>query len=175
MKFGSRGLGAIIFIVVVLLMLMLEALPHLMAGGPRPELSENMSFPEKNAIFGMQFMGISTFAKVWMAFQDIIIGAGLFFVLWRKEAQIYLSTIIASHVFLFVAIAVLPGAKLTLGLASFSHWLWIPALFVFVKAWGGLDKKTGYGTWVTIAIAQIIFSLIFDIPDGARFLLSLFN
>jgi hypothetical protein len=30
-----------------------------------------------------------------------------------------------------------------------------------------------YGTWATVAIGQMTFSLIFDIPDGVQFLTSL--
>ena len=108
-----------------------------------------------------------------MHFQDIIMAASLFFVLWRKEAQIYAAGIIANHVFLFAVMPFVPPEKVTLGIAALSHWFWIIPLVVLVRKWPQLDIRTGYGTWVTIAIGQLIFSLIFDIPDGARFLVSL--
>lgn len=170
MKFGSKALGVVLFLLVLLLMIFIECLPFIGSGPPPMEPVQGMKFPEKNAYFGFQFAGLAPWAKVWMSIQDIIIGAGLFFVLWRKEAQIYMTAYLANHIFLFAFIALLPAAKITLGLAALSHWLWIPALYIFIKCWSGLEKNTGYKTWVTIAIAQIIFSLTFDIPEGIKFL-----
>ena len=168
MKFGSRGLGLFIGIVLFAFLLFLELLPFI--GGPRApnaELTPQMSF-------GAQFAALPPWVKIWMHFQDLIVGASLIFVLWRKEAQVYGLGIIANHVFLFAAMPFVPVAKLTLGLASLSHFFWIVPLVVLIRAWPSLDKATGYGTWVTLAICQIIFSLIFDIPDGVQFLASLF-
>jgi hypothetical protein len=108
-----------------------------------------------------------------MHFQDIIMAASLFFVLWRKEAQIYAAAIIANHVFLFAVMPLVPPEKITLGIAALSHWFWIVPLVVLVRKWPRLDIRTGYGTWATVAIGQLVFSLIFDIPDGAQFLASL--
>jgi hypothetical protein len=108
-----------------------------------------------------------------MHFQDIIVAASLFFVLWRKEAQIYAAAIIANHVFLFAVMPFVPPEKITLGIAALSHWFWIIPLVVLIRQWPHLDKKTGFGTWATVAIGQLTFSLMFDIPDGVQFFASL--
>ena len=169
MRWGSAPLGALILIVTLALLIFLELLPFLEAAKAARQSGPSEGPPS----FGAKFAALPPWVKIWMHFQDMIIGASLFFVLWKKEAQIYAASIIASHVFLFALMPLISAEKLTLGFASLSHWLWIPALIILIRAWPRVDKKTGYGVWVSVAIVQLIFSLSFDIPDGYAFLASL--
>lgn len=169
MKLGSWQLGALIGIVAFAILLFLELLPFI---GP-PGGGTSGDGPSHHAVFGMQFAALPVWVKVWMKFQDVIIAASLFFILWRKEAQIYALGIVANHIFLFALMPMVPIEKLTLGFAALSHFFWIVPLIVLLRAWPKLDKATGYGTWATVAIAQLIFSLSFDIPQGIAFLVSL--
>jgi hypothetical protein len=173
---ASRTLGAVVLLVAFAIMLYMECIPFLFAGsGPPPmQASPDMTPAERFPYFGFQFASLPAWVKVWMSFQDIIIGAALFFVLFYKPAQVYLACFIASHLFVFASVALMPTELLTLKMAAFSHWLWIPGLIVLLRAWPGIDKSTAYGAWATIAIAQLVFSLIFDIPDGFQFLMGLF-
>lgn len=175
MKLGSTTAGAIILFFAFAILLYIEVIPILFAGDALPPLEAYTGMPpqERFPFFGTQFEALPAWVKVWMAFQDIIIGASLFFVLWRPEAQVYALCFILSHLFVFASVATVPVALLTLNLAALSHWFWIPALIVLSKTWSSIDKRTGYGTWVTIAIAQLSFSLLFDIPDGLQLLGSL--
>ena len=42
-------------------------------------------------------------------------------------------------------------------------------LVVLIRACPGMDRQSGVA-WCTVAIAQLLFSLSFDIPDGIQFL-----
>ena len=169
---GTPLVGAIIGLALLAFLIFLELLPYMnQASGPPPAGGE---IPAR-AKMGALFAALPAWVNIWMHFQDIIIGASLFFVLWRKSAQIYALGVVANHVFLFALMPVIPIEKLDLGLAALSHWLWLIPLYVLIREWPKLDKASGYGTWVTIAIAQLIFSLSFDIPQGAQFLISLFG
>lgn len=173
MRFGSTATGASIGAVLLALLLYLEMLPFLPQSGPPPALSPEMSVSERYAYFGSLFPALADWAKVWMEFQDMIMAASLFFVLWHREAQIYALAPVISHAFIFSMVGLVPTWALTLELAALSHWLWIPALVVLIKAWPDLNKRSAYGAWCTVAIAQLVFSLCFDIPDGIQFLVSL--
>ena len=163
---GTRWFGAVLGTALFAILLYLEFLPHM---GPPPGAAMPDGPPPPKAVFGAMFAALPPKVVIWMHFQDLIMGATLLFVLWRKEAQVYAAAIIANHLFLFAAMPFIPIEKLDLGLAALSHVIWLIPLFVFVMAWRGLDKATGYGTWVTLAIAQITVSLFFDIPDAIAF------
>jgi len=169
---GQKWFGAVIGTALLVLLIYLELIPvlaaHFAQAAPNPA-------PTAKAIFGAQFAALPDWVKIWMHFQDIIMGGILFFVLWRKEAQIYGLAVLANHIFLFIAMPFIPLEKVSLGLAALSHYFWLVPLYFFIKAWPTLDKNTGYGTWVTIAIAQIIFSLSFDLYQGAIFVLQLLS
>lgn len=173
MRLGSIGLGIVVAIGALAILLQIELIPYV-AGGASGDLPmSRVTDAARPLSFGEQFAALPPWVVVWMHFQDIIMAASLFFVLWRKEAQIYAAGIIANHVFLFALMPFIPPEKTTLGIASLSHWFWIVPLVVLIREWPRLDKKTGYGTWATVAIGQLVFSLAFDIPDGVQFLLSL--
>jgi hypothetical protein len=174
MRLGSVGLGIVLAIGTFAILLQLELIPYLTggaAGGPPPVPAD--AGGGRPLTFGQQFAALPPWVVVWMHFQDIIVAASLFFVLWRKEAQIYAAAIIANHVFLFAVMPFVPPEKITLGIAALSHWFWIIPLVVLIRQWPHLDKKTGFGTWATVAIGQPTFSLMFDIPDGVQFFASL--
>lgn len=169
---GTRWFGATIGIALLAILIFLEILQ---AGGPPPPGSIPEGPPPPHAVFGAKFAALPAWVNIWMHFQDIIIGALLFFVLWKKEAQWYAFAVVANHVFLFAAMPFVPIEKLDLGLAALSHYIWIIPLFFMIRAWPSLDKSTSYGLWVTVAIAQITFSLCFDLPQGAMFVASLLS
>ena len=172
MRLGSFSLGLVILVFTFIILLFLEVAPYL-GPGEVAATTPSAGLAERPPSFGELFAALPPWVNVWMHFQDIIMGASLFFVLWRKEAQIYAAGIIANHVFLFAIMPFIPPEKMSLAAAALSHWFWIIPLIVLVRLWPTLDKRTGYGTWVTVAIAQITFSLCFDIPDGIQFLVSL--
>ncbi len=173
MRFGSTVTGAVIGILALSLFVLLEVIPQLSTmGGSPPQPSAEMAAPERFAHLGTLFADLPGWVVVWMKFQDIIMAASLLFVLWHREAQIYALSLIASHAFFFAAIPLVPAALVSLELAALSHWVWIPALAVLVRAWPRVDKRSGYGAWCAVAVAQLAFSLSFDIPDGIQLLLS---
>lgn len=174
MKLASTAKGAVILIIALTLLIYMEVMPYLFSGGSPPvNVNDDLAIAQRFPYLGMQFAALPDWAKVWMSFQDIIMGSALFFVLWHRAAQIYVASYIVSHIFIFSMVAFAPIDLLTLNLAAFSHWFWIPALFLLLKNWPNTDKRSGYGTWCTIAIAQLCFSLFFDIPDGFKFMSSI--
>lgn len=173
MRLGSVGTGIVLLIGTFAILLWIELIPYLAGAGGPPPGADLAASGDRPLTFGEQFAALPPWVVVWMHFQDIIMAASLFFVLWRKEAQIYAAGIIANHVFLFAIMPFVPPEKVTLGIAALSHWFWIIPLVVLVRKWPQLEKRTGYGTWVSVAIAQLTFSLVFDIPDGIQFLASL--
>ena len=170
MVWGSRALGLIIGAVLLSLLVFLELIPLIGPPGGAPAGDG----PSHHAVFGRLFAELPAWVKVWMKFQDVIIAGSLFFILWRKEAQIYALGIIANHIMLFALLPRIPIEKVSLGFAALTHFCWIIPMIVLLRAWPRLKKSTGYGTWVTIAIAQLIFSLTMDVPQGLQFLVSLF-
>jgi len=167
MKLGSLPVGIILGILLLALLLFMELIPFL---GSPPVPGEA---PTHAMVFGKQFGQLPPWVKVWMVFQDIIIASSLWFVLFRKEAQVYAIAPLASHAFLFPVMPMVPIESLTLGFAALSHFFWIPSLIYLVWMWPNVDKGTPFGVWMTVAIAQLIFSLIFDIPQGIQFLIGL--
>jgi len=174
MKLGTKPIGIIIGLLLIALLWYMEMLPYL--GPPRPAgpPPPGVELPPQ-AIFGKLFSELPPWVNVWMKFQDMIIASCLIFVLFKKEAQIYALGILANHAFLFPILPLIPAAKVSLGFAALSHFFWIIPLVVLIRAWPKTDKNTAFGVWMTIAIAQLSFSLFFDIPQGFQFLGSLFT
>jgi len=169
MALGSKPLGIILGLLLLGLLIFMECIPYL--GGP-PASGEA---PTHAMVFGKQFAQLPPWVKIWMVFQDLIIASSLWFVLWKKEAQVYVLAPLASHAFLFPVMPMVPIESLTLGFAALSHFFWIPALIYLVWKWPTVDKNSPFGMWMTVAIAQLAFSLIFDIPQGISFLMSLLS
>lgn len=167
----SQVLGAVIVIACLLTLLYIEAIPYLSSGTvPPSELSEAMPPAERFAYMGSLFANLPPWVKVWMHFQDVILAAALFFALWHKGARFLAASVVVNHILLIVLMPLVPVAWVSLKLAALTHFCWIPAWLYLIRLWPRLDKKTGYGTWVTVAIAQLTFSLAFDIPDGLSLL-----
>ena len=91
MRFGSTSTGAVIGVLCFSLLVYLEIIPFLFSpgSGPPPQLSVEMTAPERFDYLGILFATLPDWVKVWMKFQDIIMAASLLFVLWHREAQIY--------------------------------------------------------------------------------------
>lgn len=175
MKFGSKLCGSVILFAMVLLLLYLEILPTLNTG-IKPlvnNANDTMSPAERGAQIGMLFAELPAWVKIWMHFGDIVIAASLLFVLWHREAQIYAFCMIVSHLFFLAIIQIIPSSLLGLEWAALSHCAWIPALLVLLKAWPSINKQTGFGVWATVAIAQILLYLMFDIPDSIKLIVNI--
>lgn len=167
MRLGSKSLGLLLGVLYLALLIFMECIPYLSTPPiPGEPLTHAM-------VFGKQFADLAPWVKIWMVFQDIIMASSLWFILWRKEAQVYVLAPLASHAFLFPVMPMVPIEHLTLGFAAVSHFFWIPVLIYLVRKWPSIDKNSPFGAWLTIAIAQLTFSLSFDIPQGIQFLTSL--
>jgi len=149
-------------------------IPQIFAGPMPVEYAPDLTIAERFRYVGMLFAPLPEWVKRWMAVQHYIFAGSLLFVIWHKEAQAYLAGVVASHAASMLEIALAPVSSLTLGLVALNHWLWLPALVVLVRAWPRIEKQSGYGVWATLAIAQLVFSLIFDLRDGVLYILSLF-
>ena len=174
MKWGSKTAGSILLLAALLVGGFMEFIPQIFAGPMPIEYAPDLTIAERFRYVGMMFAPLPEWVKRWMAVQHYIFAGSLLFVLWHKEAQVYLAAIVASHVASILEITFAPVSMLSLGLVALNHWLWIPALVVLVRAWPKLNKQSGYGMWCTIAIAQLTFSLTFDIRDGVLYLVSAF-
>lgn len=166
MKLGSWQVGLIIGLLLLGLLFAMAAMPFI----ERPPLDEATT---SAAALGAIMSNLPPHVVLWMTFQDYIVAASLFFVLWRKEAQIYALGLIGSHIFMFAVLPLVPVENVSVGLPALSHWVWAVPLYVLIRAWPQIDKKTGFGVWATVAIAQLTISLIFDVRDGTSFLISL--
>jgi hypothetical protein len=162
----------------MLIFLFSEAAPFLAPDGAPPppvELVSDSTRAEASAFLGSQFAQLPAWVQIWMHFQDVIMAGLLFFVLWQRGAQVYGLCVVASHMLVYIWVAAGPIHAISLELAAFSHWLWAPALLFFVREWSKIEGAPAYKTWVVLAIGQIVFALIFDIPDGLAFLGLLFS
>ncbi len=112
------------------------------------------------------FAAIPDWAQKWMSFQHYVFAGSLWFALWHKEARVYLLAIILSHVISFAEIFHAPIDRLGLGLVSLNHFVWLPALALFIRSWWQINKNTPFGLWTMVALFQLCFSLIFDVRDG---------
>ncbi len=167
MKFGTMPVGAICGLLLFGVLMMLAFINN----SPPPELIEGQE--TGNAVFASQMQEIPRWVRIWMEWQHYIMASSLIFVLWHREAQIYALGPVMSHVVFGAQLALLPADLITTGIASVSHWVWLIPLVVLIRAWPSVDKRSGYGVWMTIAILQMSFSLLFDIPQGIAFLAGL--
>jgi len=173
MRWGSLPIGIVVLFLTIGLLLFLQIMPFLrpeIVVAPPLELTPESTRAEVGAFIQAQFGALPPWVKIWMYFQKLIFAAGLCFVLWKREAQIYLAGFVASHVFFILWMRAGPVEMVSLNLTAFSHWIWIPALVAFVRAWPKIENDPGYKTFVTVAIAQLVFSLSFDVPQGVGFL-----
>ena len=75
---------------------------------------------------------------------------------------------------LVVAVAAM-GLGMTVGwnkLWGVTHLVfWTPAVVLFIRRWGQIDKKSIYGVWFVAALATMIVSLVFDAKDIVEYLM----
>ncbi len=131
--------------------------------------------PNAGQVMGQIMANLPLHVKMWMEMSDYIVGGCFFFVLWRKEAQIYALGPVASHIIFFGFLPFIRVEKLSTGWPALSHWVLIVPFYVLVRTLRNVDLKTGFGVWVLLATAQMAVTLFFDIPAGAMFLYSLLS
>lgn len=175
MTWGSFRLGVLLLVLAIIVGTFSNMIPTLFGGPPAAPGTLEMTVSERFTHVGMMFGPLPDWVKSWMTFQHYVFAGSLLFVLWHKEAQIYLLGIVASHALSFSEIAFLPVGWLGLDLVALNHWLWIPAWWVLLKKCRLFEFKNGYDFWCIIALFQLSFSLIFDLRDGAQFFLRMFG
>lgn len=167
----NKLLGWVTVVACLATLLYIEIIPYLSAGSvPPTQLTDGVTPAERFAYMGTLFANLPSWVKVWMHVQDVILASALFFALWHTGARFLAASVILNHILLIALVPIVPVAWVSLKLAALTHFCWIPAWLYLIRLWPRLDKKTGYGTWVSVAIAQLTFSLAFDIPDGLSLL-----
>ena len=144
------------------------ALMPLIAAGPGTGAEGGVG--DKFQHFNTLMAALPDWVQHWLVVQRFIFALCLLFVIWQREAQIYLAAILVSHALSLLEIIVLPVDYMKLDLVALNHWVWIPVLIVFLWSWPKVEKLSAYGMWFLIATAQLIFSLIFDLRDGVAYL-----
>lgn len=125
---------------------------------------------ERFAQMAAAFAGIPDWVQQWMNFQHYVFAGSLLFVIWHKEARLYLLGLVVSHAISYAEIMLAPIDRLGLGLVSLNHLVWIPALVFMIRRYPLLDRRTPYGLWYHVVLFQLCFSLMFDIRDSVLFL-----
>jgi hypothetical protein len=121
-----------------------------------------------DALFG----ALPKWVLQWMGIQRFIMLGSLWFVIWHREARVYLVAVVLSHVISYTEIAFAPVERLSLGLVSLNHLVWIPALLLMIRSFPSIEIRTPYGLWFCAALFQLSFSLIFDIRDSIGYVSS---
>ena len=173
MKLGEHKTGIVIFLAWLAMSSFMAFMPQIMGGPPLAPGATDLTIPQRFMTVGMEFGTLPKWVSIWMGWQHFVFASALLFVIWHKEAQLYLLGLLASHAVMFTTVAFGPMNTEWLLLASFTHWLWIPALLLLLRNWISIPKNSGFWLWSTMTIGQLCFSLFFDIPDGVRFLGSL--
>ncbi len=123
-------------------------------------------YVKMDALFG----ALPSYVLQWMSVQRFIMLGCLWFVIWHKEARVYMLATLLSHVISYTEIAYASVERLGLGLVSLNHLVWIPALVLLFVNRKTVDWKSPFGLWYGLALFQISFSMIFDIPDSVAYL-----
>ncbi len=174
MVFGSKLLGFILAVIwlAILIFMFVPPDPELMPSAEQAANWGELEPMRRLQYAGEQFFDVPKWVFVWLGIMTLMFVVVLFFAPTRKGAQAYLFGIIISHVVSMGGIMFfMPIDTNWQHWSSFTHWSWIPAGMYLIREWPSLDKKSFYGAWVTMAIFQIAFSMLFDIPDSFRFLM----
>ncbi|MEM8936817.1 MAG: hypothetical protein AAGC77_10460 [Pseudomonadota bacterium] len=123
--------------------------------------------PEKRA--PRELAEMADWVFVWLSFWRYLMFVALLFGIWYREAQWYTLAWLVNHAMIFAGGALLPGALFSLKFFSFTLWLFIPVLILFVRKWSTADWPPAYRLWVAVAGAQIVLAMAFDIPAGIGF------
>ena len=107
--------------------------------------------------------------QYWMFWMLAVLGVGsLVFSFFRSEARWLLLAF-------FLSIVAAMGLGMTIGwnkLWGVTHLVfWTPAVVLFIRRWGQIDKKSIYGVWFVAALATMIVSLVFDAKDIVEYLM----
>lgn len=124
---------------------------------------------ERFALMDAAFSAIPGWVKQWMTFQHYVFVGTLLFVIWHKEARLYLLGLIVSHAISYAEIILAPMYRIGLGLVSLIHLTWIPVLVYMIRRYPVLDKRTPYGLWYHLVLFQLCFSLLFDVRDSLAY------
>jgi len=173
MAFGSKLLGYILAAVwlAILIFMFIPPNPELMPTVEQLTNWDSLAPLQRMTHAGQLFFDLPQWVVVWMGVMTLLFVIVLFYAPSRKGAQVYLVGIIISHaVSLGGIMFFMPLDTNWQHWSSFTHWSWIPAGVYLAREWPSLNKKSIYGVWSSLAIFQIVFSMIFDIPDGIRFL-----
>lgn len=107
--------------------------------------------------------GLPLWVNVWRAWMFFIFTAGVAFVLWKPEARWLAATMIVSLVAynlvsMFSGVGRFPSIAFVL--------LWTPLAVYFARRRGHLSIRRRfdrvYATWLTVALATLCVSLVFD-------------
>lgn len=115
------------------------------------------------------FMSTPLWVKIWLAFLILTFLTGLFVFAWRKPIARW-----AGGGFVVSALAGEPifaalGLPMLSGSISIMHVLcWTPALVLLLMKRPFLNPEEGrwYRLWSAVMTGVILFSFIFDIPEG---------
>lgn len=173
MRLGNKSTGILALILWLGLSSFMSFMPMIMGGAPPEPGASEFTIPQRFMVVGMDFVALPQWVTIWMGWQHFVFASALLFVIWEKEAQLYVIGLIASHAIMFGTVAFGPMSTDWLKLAALTHWLWIPAYIMLLRNWSSLPKNSGYWAWASLAIAQMTFSFAFDIPDGILFLIGL--
>ena len=124
----------------------------------------------RSSYIGSLFAALPDWVKSWMSVQHFVFFSCAWFVIWYKQARTYLAMIVLSHALVFIEIGNFPLEYLDLELVSLNHFVWLIALYDLIKSGSSVNHNSAFGLWHKVAIFQISFSLIFDIPDGLHYL-----
>lgn len=138
------------------------------------ESGVSATWTERNSLMDAWFGALPKWVLMWMSIQRFIMLGCLWFVIWHREARVYLLAVVLSHVISYTEIAYAPVERLGLGLVSLNHLVWIPALVLMLANRSLVVLRTPYGLWYHAALFQLIFSLIFDLRDSALYLFEQF-
>ena len=174
MKLGSKSVGLIILVAWLAMSTFMAFMPQILGGTPPVPGATDLTIPQRFMTVGMSFAELPQWVTVWMGWQHFVFASALLFVIWHKEAQLYILGLLGSHAIMFTTVAFGPMSIDWLKFASLTHLLWIPALVLLVRNWANTPKNSGYWLWSTMAIGQLCFSLSFDVPDSFLFLAGLF-
>lgn len=84
--------------------------------------------------------------------QQFVLAPRRLFTLFRREARVYLLSIVASYSISFLEIAFLCLGVPGLGLIALNHWLRIPAPVIMVRNGLRIEKARGFATWSPVTL-----------------------
>ncbi|MZR30991.1 hypothetical protein [Sneathiella litorea] len=126
-----------------------------------------------NIFDGAAMMAMPLWVKIWLAFLMLTFLTGLVFFVWRRPiarwaAGGFILSLATGHA-VFGAL----GLPMLSGAISIMHVVcWTPALVLLLIKRPFLDRQEGtaYRLWSAVMTGVILFSFVFDIPDGLAYI-----